>query len=66
MDGIEACARIKTINNTIPVIAITAYALSEDAENLMKYNFDDFIAKPINFDKLHKSILHLLNVDREK
>lgn len=62
MNGIEACAIIKEINSLIPVIAITAFAQKEDKENLLKQHFDDFIAKPLNFEKLWETISrHLVN-----
>ncbi|MBN1143618.1 MAG: response regulator [Bacteroidales bacterium] len=56
MNGIEACALIKEINSKIPVIALTAYAQAGDKETILNSNFDDFISKPLNFDKLWKSL----------
>jgi signal transduction histidine kinase/ligand-binding sensor domain-containing protein/CheY-like chemotaxis protein len=56
MNGIEACSIIKEMNNKIPVIAVTAFAQAGDKEAIMKNSFDDFISKPLNFEKLWQSI----------
>jgi PAS domain S-box-containing protein len=46
MDGNEAMKLIKKHNPDIPVIAITAYAMSDDREKTLKEGFDDYISKP--------------------
>jgi CheY-like chemotaxis protein len=56
MDGIAAQKRIHEINNTIPVIAVTAYAQSSDRSKLLRNKFDAYISKPIYPPKL----LHLI------
>jgi len=47
ISGIEILKEIKKINNKIPVIAETAYALTGDREKYISLGFDDYIAKPI-------------------
>lgn len=47
MDGYTATRLIKEFEPKIPVIAQTAYAMSEDKERTVKAGFDNFIAKPI-------------------
>lgn len=50
--GFEAASRIKReLPHTI-VIAQTAFATEFDKETILNSGFDDFIAKPIRFDKL--------------
>ncbi len=39
MNGLEATQKIKAINNEIPVIAITAYAMSGDEEKVLIIRF---------------------------
>ncbi|MBN2520109.1 MAG: response regulator [Bacteroidales bacterium] len=46
MDGYEATKRIKEINEKIPVIAVTAYALANDKEKVLNSGFDNYLAKP--------------------
>lgn len=47
--GEEVLGQIREISKlaTIPVIALTAFALPEDKERFIKLGFDGYIAKPI-------------------
>jgi CheY-like chemotaxis protein len=52
MDGFEAVARIRNpgsgvMNHNIPVIAITANAMTGDRERCLAAGMDDYIAKPL-------------------
>lgn len=54
MDGIEAASIIKKMTK-FPIIAVTAFAMTEDRERIISTGgFDDYIAKPINKNKLYK------------
>jgi CheY-like chemotaxis protein len=46
-DGIEVLNEIKQINNSVIVIAQTAYAMANEELEIRKAGFDDYIAKPI-------------------
>lgn len=48
MDGYEAMKIIKAQHPEIPIIAQTAYTLSEDRSKCMRAGFNDYISKPIN------------------
>ena len=52
MNGLEATIAIKKINKDIPVVAQTAYALSEEKEQALDSGCDDYITKPIRRDDL--------------
>ncbi|MDP2844270.1 MAG: response regulator, partial [Acetobacterium sp.] len=49
IDGLEAFERIKRLPGleNVPVIALTASAMTEDREAILSQGFDAFIAKPI-------------------
>ena len=47
MDGIEATKIIRSINKDVPIIALTAYALSGDAERFIAEGCTDYLAKPV-------------------
>ena len=51
-DGITAAKEIKCIDNSIPIIAQTAYALPEEEHKIRISGFDEYISKPIIKDKL--------------
>jgi CheY-like chemotaxis protein len=59
MDGYEALPLIKAINNLneLPVIAVTAQAMPGDREKCIAAGADDYLAKPIDVDKLMQ-LLH--------
>ena len=52
MDGFEATREIKTFRPGLPVIAITAYALSGDEKRALDAGCDDYIAKPFELEVL--------------
>jgi len=52
VSGLEATKKIKSLFPALPIIAQTAYAFSDDREKAIKAGCDDYIAKPIQGDKL--------------
>lgn len=52
MDGYEIVEKIREIDNEIPIIAQTAYALSDDEEILLSIGCTEYISKPIQENKL--------------
>ncbi|MBK3516015.1 ATP-binding protein [Carboxylicivirga marina] len=56
MDGYTATREIKNLSNKVPVIAQTAYAMSEEKEKSREAGCDDYIAKPIGYDDLLSTI----------
>ena len=62
MNGWDATSTIKRFPETqhIPVIALTAYALTEDRERCFAAGCDDYETKPIEFPRLLSKIRRLL------
>jgi len=52
MDGIETIRQIRKENNKIPIVAQTAYYMPEDQTRCFEAGASDFIAKPINKEKI--------------
>ncbi|MGE0018895.1 MAG: response regulator [Draconibacterium sp.] len=52
MDGFEATREIRKLNNTIPVIAQTAFALSGNEEKAIQAGCNGYITKPIKLTAL--------------
>lgn len=60
MDGLEATKEIRKKNSTLPIIALTAYALSGDKEKYMQVGFNAYLAKPIIRNELLITIAQLI------
>jgi two-component system response regulator PilR (NtrC family) len=56
MGGLSLLEKIKEINNSIPVIMITAFASPENAVVAMKSGAYDYITKPFKVDEIVKII----------
>lgn len=58
IDGWEATRRLKAddVTSEIPVIALTAHAMSTDKEKALAAGCDDFDTKPIDFARLLEKI----------
>ncbi|MBN2165057.1 MAG: response regulator [Marinilabiliaceae bacterium] len=56
MDGYSATREIKQISDNVPIIAQTAYAFSEEREKSFAAGCIDYIAKPIGYDDLLRTI----------
>ena len=56
MGGLEATKFIRSINRNIPIIAFTAFALSDDEAIALEFGCDDYISKPVRPDYLLKKI----------
>jgi CheY-like chemotaxis protein len=63
MDGLEATRAIrdseKTSGKHIPIIALTAHAMSGDRERCLTAGMDGYSSKPIRPDELHQEIERL-------
>ncbi len=60
MDGYEATRRIRQVSETVPVIAVTAYAFASDRTRIMENGFNSYVSKPVNAERLESEIKRLL------
>jgi len=60
MDGIEATKLIRSLGYNKPVVALTANALTGQAEMFIQSGFDDFISKPIDIRQLNMTLNRLV------
>jgi len=62
MDGIAAMKALRAEPETasIPVIALTSYAMKEDKEKFLAKGFDGYISKPIDKNAFIDAVLKML------
>jgi CheY-like chemotaxis protein len=63
MDGWEATRRLKSDNaiRNVPLIGLTAHAMSGDHEKALAAGCDDYDTKPVELDRLIEKIERLLS-----
>ncbi len=64
MDGIETIKHIRASNEewrTVPVIALTADAMSGDRERYLSMGMNDYVAKPVVQDQLYDAMQSVIN-----
>ena len=61
LDGISTTGIIRSRGIKTPIIAITANAVADELEFLLKNGFDDYIVKPFEENKFLGTIQHYLN-----
>ncbi|TKG93568.1 response regulator [Puteibacter caeruleilacunae] len=62
MNGYDATRKIKAFRDKLPVIAQTAFAMSDDKAKAMEAGCDDYLAKPIK----SKDLLNVVTKYLEK
>ena len=64
MDGVEAMKRIRTdvsgLNGSIPIVALTANAMSSAKQMFLSEGFDGFVSKPVEIEELERVLKHVL------
>ena len=61
INGYEATAQIRQSNQSIPIIAQTAYAMSEDRQKCLDSGCNDVLVKPIRMDDVLSTVAKYLN-----
>lgn len=66
MDGLDVLKELRSMPETadLPIIALTAHAMSGDRERFLEAGFDDYVSKPIlDSDQLAELIKKLVATD---
>jgi len=66
MDGIEATKRIREIYPELPIIALTANAVSGVKEMFLSNGFSDFLSKPIDIVKMNAILTNWIPKEKQE
>ena len=66
MDGLTATRAIRKSHTSdqLPIIALTANVQQEDKENCLKAGMNDFLTKPLEFERLESTLINHLKSNR--
>ncbi len=56
LNGIEATRKIRELNDKIPIIALTAYAFTNDKEKALQAGCNGYLSKPVKVEDLNKAL----------
>ena len=60
MNGLQASRAIRDLESgtghRVPIVAVTAHVLGGDREECLAAGMDDYLAKPISFEKLEEKL----------
>lgn len=57
MDGIQATRLIRKTHPDLPIVALTANVMKGDAEEFTAAGMNDYLAKPLVYDELHRVLM---------
>lgn len=68
MDGLTAVREIRARPQwrSLPVIAMTAHAMAGDRERFIEAGMDDYVSKPIDEEKLYRTLTRFLRTQRNQ
>ncbi|GAB7022145.1 PAS domain S-box protein [Salidesulfovibrio brasiliensis] len=69
MDGVEAAEAIRSgkagkRNSLIPIVALTAFAMSGDKESFLNAGMNGYLAKPVEVDELNLIVSEALKINQ--
>lgn len=60
INGYQAFEKIRELDAKIPIIAVTAYAMSNEEHKILEAGFNGYLSKPINIKKFREEIKNYL------
>jgi len=68
LNGIDATIEIRKnpLNNSLPIVAMTAYTMISDKNKCIEFGMNDYITKPIDYTKLTRIIETWIKSEKKK
>jgi signal transduction histidine kinase/DNA-binding response OmpR family regulator len=68
LDGYQATERLRGVPaiGNVPIIALTAHAMSGERETCLSAGMDDYLSKPVEADRLYRMLLKWLAPEHER
>ena len=69
MDGLDATQHIRALSGEvakIPIVAMTAHAMSDDREKCLQAGMNDYLSKPLNVDEMLKMVKKYIAQSRQE
>ncbi|WJV55108.1 two-component system sensor histidine kinase RcsC [Prodigiosinella aquatilis] len=66
MDGYKLTQCLREMQQTFPVIGVTANALAEERQRCLQAGMDNCLSKPVTLDTLQKTLSYYSNLVRQK
>ncbi|HKL38183.1 MAG TPA: response regulator [Bacteroidales bacterium] len=61
LNGLDAAKKIRAFNQQVPIVALTAYAMSDDREISLKAGCNDYISKPVQRSRIFSVLSRYLD-----
>lgn len=62
MDGFDATRAIRKLSETIPIIALTAFAFDSEKKMAKECGFTDYVVKPVDVNKLKDLVFNIFSI----
>lgn len=65
MDGVELCRRVRRDARfaSLPIIAVTAYAMTGDRERFLEQGFNGYVSKPIDQATFASTVKRFVDIE---
>jgi CheY-like chemotaxis protein/HPt (histidine-containing phosphotransfer) domain-containing protein len=60
LDGIAATGQIRSLNKTVPIVGLTAFAFADEKQRFLEAGMDEVVSKPVVREDLYEAVRNVL------